>query len=221
MRYAPRDDMEITLHGQQLILHPQRAVIWPARKTLLIADPHFGKDDVFRRAGIALPRGPVIADLQRLTALIESEAPERLVVLGDFVHAATRAGDSFLHAFQVWRRAHAQLNVEVIAGNHDRREATDKWQGLALWHAHALIEPPFVLAHEPEAHAEGYVIAGHIHPAVRLPARGVGRVAVFWQREQALVLPSFGSFTGAALVRPLPEDKIYAVGPERIVPLRF
>ncbi len=42
--------------GETLLLHPERANhLAGRRRTLLIADPHFGKDDVFRRAGIALP----------------------------------------------------------------------------------------------------------------------------------------------------------------------
>lgn len=60
-------------------------------------------------------------------------AAERLIVLGDFLHGATADGDSFLQAFSLWRRAHAQLEIEVIAGNHDRREARDKWAGLLKW----------------------------------------------------------------------------------------
>src|ERR1044071_447394 len=114
--------LAIDLCGERVLLHAQRALVWPAARTLLVADPHFGKDDVFRRAGIALPHGTAHADLSRLTALIEAHACERLLVLGDFVHAATRAGDSFLAAFSEWRASHQQLAVDVIAGNHDRQE---------------------------------------------------------------------------------------------------
>ena len=104
----------------------------PARSTLVVADPHFGKDDIFRRAGIALPRGPAIADLQRLTELVIEHACTRLVVLGDFLHGVTQAGDSFLQAFRIWRQAHGSLTVDIVVGNHDRREpcasvATARW----------------------------------------------------------------------------------------------
>src|SRR4051794_30222895 len=113
---TPAACLEIEVRGERLLLHPDRAVIWPQRRSLIVADTHFGKDDTFRRAGIAVPRGPAIADLQRLTALLESTHCGRLVVLGDFVHAQTLEGDSFLHAFGLWRKAHSKLEVDVVAG---------------------------------------------------------------------------------------------------------
>jgi DNA ligase-associated metallophosphoesterase len=217
---VPPKCLEIQLCGERLQLHPQRAVLWPARSTLVIADPHFGKDDIFRRAGIALPRGPAIADLQRLTELITANACTRLVVLGDFLHGVTQTGDSFLHAFRLWRQAHGSLTVDIVVGNHDRRESPQDWQQIVGWHTRALIEPPFVLAHEPAAHPEGYVLAGHIHPVLRLRRRsGAGRVPVFWQRREYLVLPSFGSLTGGAEVAVELGDLLYAAGPERVIPL--
>jgi DNA ligase-associated metallophosphoesterase len=203
-----------------MLLHPDRALLWPARSTLIIADPHFAKDDIFRRAGIALPRGPGIADLQRLTELVTAHSCTRLVVLGDFLHGATQAGDSFLHAFRLWRQAHGSLTVDIVVGNHDRREPANAWQQVVGWHTRALMEPPFVLAHEPAAHPEGSVLAGHIHPVLRLRRRGGGgRVPVFWQGRQFLVLPSFGSFTGGAEVAVQLGDLLYAAGPERVIPL--
>jgi len=204
--------------GETLLLHPERAIIWPAARTLLIADPHFGKDDVFRRAGIALPTGTANTDLARLTGLIEAHACDRVLVLGDFVHAATRAGDEFLVAFSEWRASHPDLVVEVIAGNHDRREQLARWRGVIEWHPTSCFHPPFVFSHAPVADPRGYVIAGHLHPVFHLSRmRRRLRVPVFWQRPEMLVLPSFGSFTGGAVVRPAPTDSLYAVGPERIV----
>jgi DNA ligase-associated metallophosphoesterase len=213
--------LEIQLCGERLQLHQQRALLWPARATLVIADPHFGKDDIFRRAGIALPRGPAIADLQRLSHLIAANGCTRLVVLGDFLHGATQAADSFRHAFRVWRRAHGSLTVDVVVGNHDRREPAHTWQQLVGWHTRPLVEPPFVLAHEPAAHTGGYVLAGHIHPVLRLRRRSSGgvRVPVFWQRRDYLVLPSFGSLTGGAEVTVELGDLLYAAGPERVFPV--
>jgi uncharacterized protein len=110
--------------------------------------------------------------------------------------------------------------VAVIAGNHDRRERIAKWSGVARWHAAPLVEPPFVFAHEPAAHESGYVLAGHIHPVLRIPDRGHRlRIPVFWERPDYFVLPSFGSFTGGANISPQPEDKLYAAGPERVIPI--
>jgi DNA ligase-associated metallophosphoesterase len=211
----------IELRSERLLLLPDRAIAWPAHNALIIADPHFGKDDVFRRGGIALPRGPTIGDLQRLSKILGEHQLQRLIILGDFLHAATRNGDAFLHAFSVWRQLHKELSIDVVAGNHDRRESSEKWSGLLQWHRDPLIEPPFVFAHEPQPHPQGYVLAGHLHPAVNLPdMRRALRVPVFWQRADAMVLPSFGFFTGGATIDPSPTDRIYAVAPERVIPLQ-
>jgi uncharacterized protein len=210
----------LDIRGERVDLLPDRALLLPARRTLIVADPHFGKDDLFRRAGIGVPRGPAVADLQRLTALIGAHECTRLVVLGDFLHAATRAGDSFLHAFTVWRQQSSGVRIDVVAGNHDRHERLEKWNGLAQWHRAPLVEPPFVFAHEPRASADGYVLAGHIHPVLRISQRSHRmRVPVFWEKPECLVLPSFGSFTGGANISPAPGDRLYAAGPSRVVPI--
>ena len=213
--------LSIHVHSEELLLSPERALIWPSRSALIVADAHFGKDDVFRRAGIALPRGAAVDDLQRLTRLLETYGLQRLIVLGDFLHSATHEGDAFPKAFAAWRRVHRNLTIDVIAGNHDRRESSEKWCATLRWSAEPLIEGPFVLTHAPNPHPQGYVLAGHIHPTVRLPGlRQRMRVPVFWQGAQVLVLPSFGTFTGGANVDPEPGDRLYAVGPEQVVALR-
>jgi DNA ligase-associated metallophosphoesterase len=217
---VPPKTLEIELCGERVLLHPERALVWPAQAILVIADPHFGTDDIFSRAGIALPGGTASAALQRLTALIGANSCTRLVVLGDFVHGAMLAGDSFLHAFHLWRQAHGGLTVDIAVGNHDRRESARDWQQIVGWHTRPLVEAPFVFAHEPTAHPDGYVLAGHVHPVTRLRRRGGGdRVAVFWQRRDVLVLPAFGSFAGGTEVIAEYGDLLYAVGPERVAPL--
>lgn len=40
--------MMVTLHGETMELLPERALHWPARHVLLIADIHFGKAAAFR-----------------------------------------------------------------------------------------------------------------------------------------------------------------------------
>lgn len=212
--------LAIELEGERLFLHPHRAILWPERSTVIIADPHFAKDDIFRRSGIALPRGPALTDLQRLTDLIAVHSCTRLVVLGDFLHGTTQSGDSFLHEFGLWRRAHGGVTVDIVVGNHDRREPAREWQQIVGWHMASLVERPFVLAHEPRADGRGYVLAGHVHPVMHLRRRGGGeRFPVFWRRKGGLVLPSFGSLTGGAEIEVQAGDQLYAVGPERVVPL--
>ena len=42
--------LDLKLAGETLTLLPQRAIYWSARKTLILADPHIGKDDTFHTA---------------------------------------------------------------------------------------------------------------------------------------------------------------------------
>ena len=62
--------LDIDVAGESLRLLPDRALLWPRARTLVIADLHLGKAQHFRRAGIALPRGGTGHDLARLDRLL-------------------------------------------------------------------------------------------------------------------------------------------------------
>lgn len=200
-----------------MLLH-QRGLYLPAFATLLVADTHFGKAGVFRRHGIPLPAGSTVDDLQRLSALVQQTRADRLVILGDFVHAAPRHGEPWLEAFADWRRRHASLQVEVVEGNHDRGTVPALLAGDINWHSAPQILGPFLLCHIPTT-VDGYhVIAGHLHPVVRLRDRTDRlRLPVFWMRSECTVLPSFGGLTGGHPVAPRASDRLYAVGPDGVV----
>ena len=51
------DALAIKLANEPMVLLGARALYWPARSRLIIADLHLGKSHVFRQAGIAVPRG--------------------------------------------------------------------------------------------------------------------------------------------------------------------
>jgi uncharacterized protein len=224
--YSPAQCVQIDLHGETLWLHPARAVIWPRRRTAIVADTHFGKDDLFRRSGIAVPRGTTVEDLQRLCELAtlkhdEHFLIERILVLGDFLHGAAAAQDSFLLALKTWRQQHMHLSIEVIPGNHDRNFSHPLVNELAVWREPLVLEPPFAFAHTPADLPDNthYGFCGHIHPAIRLPAVNSIKVPIFWQRSRYLVLPAFSQFTGGAIIRPTPTDQLFVVTPDRVIAL--
>lgn len=209
---------EILLRDEILRLLPARALHWPARSTLVLADTHFGKAGVFRRQGIAVPAGGTAADLHELDRLLAATAASRLLILGDFLHAAPRAGDPWLRTFDDWRAAHRELRITIIAGNHDRGHQRLPAEWDLDWHRHPLREGPFAFRHEPEAVTDAYVLAGHLHPVLRLRDRGDRlRLPVFHFAERVGVLPSFGSFTGGHPVVPLAGDRVFAVGPDAVL----
>src|SRR5690606_25988024 len=86
MADLPADAMELRVAGEVLQLLADRALYWPARGRLLVADLHLGKGDILRAAGIPVPSGGTGHDLARLDALLRATAARELWVLGDFLH---------------------------------------------------------------------------------------------------------------------------------------
>jgi DNA ligase-associated metallophosphoesterase len=217
---------EVTVAGETLLLHHERAVIWPARRTVIVADTHFGKSAVFGRHGVAVPAGSDEIDRERLTRLLQVTQATRLLVLGDFVHAPLDSHAAEARMLAAWCASLAAIEIRIVAGNHDRTSAPPGCASLN-WQRGDLIEPPFRFTHDAErggvARASGlFTLSGHIHPVARLMGlrKRAARVPIFWQRPGGLVLPSFGIFTGGYVVAPADGDAVFAVGPERVVRFR-
>ena len=211
--------LTIELAGEELQLHHERALYWPATRTLIVADTHFGKDAIFRQHAIPIPEGSIAHDLKRLSTLIAQTHAQRLLVLGDFIHGYLNAEQPFIKQFKQWRKQHAAIVIDVVLGNHDRRIDRSLYTDIN-WHDD-YHDGPFVFVHEPCMREEGYVLCGHIHPVLRLTAgRGDAmRLPVFWFKERQGTLPSFGSMTGGYAIKPEHDDRLYAVGPDEVVPL--
>lgn len=197
MSGSPEAALAVALAGEPMTLLGERALFWPARARLIIADLHLGKSHVFRRAGIAVPSGATRGDLARLAGLVAHTAARELWIVGDVLHGPSTQA-AWRDAWSGWRRQHAALDVAVLAGNHDR--ALD---GAALdvrQLGEACVDGPFQFSHIPRAGADGrHVIAGHVHPKTAVP--GVPRSwPAFWLREGITVLPAFSDFTGGHVV---------------------
>jgi DNA ligase-associated metallophosphoesterase len=212
-------DLRVAIAGEALLLMPEHVAAWPARATLLVADAHFGKAASFRAAGIPVPRGTTGDDLARLDTARARAKARRVVFLGDFLHSRQARAPATLAAIARWRDAHRDIEMVVVRGNHDR-QAGDPPPDLGIRSvAEPLAEGPFLLCHHPEPRPGGYVLAGHLHPAIRLggSARQSLRLDCFHFAPAVGVLPAFGSFTGRALVRPGRDDRVYVVAGEIVV----
>lgn len=210
--------LRIEWADEELFLLHEKAVFWPRRRTLLIADPHFGKAATFRQAGIPVPGGTTEASLRRLDEALRRAAADRLVILGDFLHARTGRSVETLAALEAWRRRNRRLEVVLVEGNHDRHAGSPPEALRIETVAQPLVEPPFALIHEPQAHEGLHGLAGHVHPGVAL-ADGTGalRLACFLLGDRAGLLPAFGAFTGMRAVRPRAGDRVFVVGPDEVV----
>ena len=210
--------------GETLVLLPERALWWPARHMLLIADLHLGKAATFRAAGQPVPAGTTQQNLARLDALIAQHAARHLVVLGDFLHAEQARTPALLAALADWRARHAALAITLVRCNHDSHAGDPPADlGIALVDEPHLVGP-FALCHHPQTHATHFVLAGHVHPACLLFGAGRDRLRLpcfVVEADQAgqAVLPAFGEFTGGWRVEPAPGRRLYAIGDAQVWPL--
>jgi DNA ligase-associated metallophosphoesterase len=209
----------LELSGEQLWLLPEKAIYWPARRTLIVSDLHIGKAAAFRAAGVPAPEQTTTGTLDRLTRAIARSGAERILCLGDLLHARSGRTASALEAVAAWRARHAQLPIVLVRGNHD----THAGDPPAAWAIECVDEPwddgPFTLRHKPGVTPDRYTLAGHVHPALALNGGGRQRLTLpcFHFGPQLGILPAFGEFTGTALVRPAPGDQVYVVAGESVV----
>jgi DNA ligase-associated metallophosphoesterase len=206
---------EVEVCGERLVLRADRSLFWPAERTLVVADPHFGKADAFRAAGVPVPGGADEA-LARLGAAADETGAERLVVLGDFWHARPGRTAALAEQLAAWKAGRAALAVDLVRGNHD--VAGPPPAGWGDWHAE-LVDPPFAFAHFPDPSAAGYTLAGHLHPGVLLFGRGKQRLKLpcFRFGGRVGVLPAFGGFTGLAADVPRPGERVFAVADGSVI----
>ena len=206
-------ELTVTLAGESMQLLGTRALYWPARQTLMIADLHLGKADVFRRAGIGLPSGGTGEDIARLSRLIATRTVSTLYILGDVLHGPAHRA-AWYRQWQAWREQHADLRIGAVTGNHDR-VLPKADLGLELLGTQ-LSEGPFLLRHDPQPHPMQHVLCGHLHPLAKLPGMQ-RRWPAFWLRERLTVLPAFSQFTaGIAPVLGLGEQLVACVEDEAI-----
>jgi DNA ligase-associated metallophosphoesterase len=211
--------IECTVAGEKLVLLAERALFWPAKRTLFVADFHLGKAASFRRAGIALPSGTTNDNVERLGAAIDKTRAKEVVFLGDFLHSEAGRTTGTLARFGSWRESRKSVSLTLVRGNHDKKagDPPESWTMRCIEAGERL--GTFVLNHEPGAARGGYALAGHIHPAVRLSASGEKslRLPCFWFGARCGVLPAFGAFTGSAEVLPRRGDQVFVIAEHEVL----
>jgi DNA ligase-associated metallophosphoesterase len=216
-----------------LLLLAQRAAWHAPTSTLFVADVHLGKAAAFVQLGSPLPGAIASAttarDLARLTDLLALTGAQRLIVLGDLLHAPQSKDQHTMDQLRAWRRAHAQLSAVLIRGNHDDRAGDPPADcAFTCLSAHASLPdlPGLLLAHYPPgspAPGQALTLCGHLHPVLHLPGPGYHRerAPCFWHQHaaRALVLPAFGSFTGGHRAQPQIGDTLWPIGDGQVVAL--
>lgn len=213
--------LDFNFYEQDLILLPQKAILWKQQKALIAADVHLGKVGHFRKAGIAVPRDMEQSDLAELSDLIFEHKPEKLIFLGDLFHSDMNADWEW---FKLWRRQFPKLDIMLIRGNHDIIH-DEHYHKLNIALYDQLQLGPFLMLHHPlsdaalEQTAAYYVFCGHIHPGVLLSGRGRQSLTIpcFAFGNKQVILPSFGRFTGRVALRHQKHDRIFGVLKDRVI----
>lgn len=194
---------------------------WQSHQAILLADTHFGKAATFRNHGIPVPVGTTDVMLNRLSDTIVQTGATQIYFLGDFVHSFTRHKIDFESELLRWRTAHANIEMTLIMGNHDRGQQ-------ALFHQldFTIVKEPLLvdglaLCHYPETPAPkgAYKLAGHVHPSVKISGGGdlTEKIPCFHFKENVGVLPAFGEFTGTQRVMPTSTDRVFAVADGEVI----
>jgi DNA ligase-associated metallophosphoesterase len=213
--------LEIGFADQSLILLGDRALYWPAREMLILADVHLGKDASFRAAGLPVPAGNSGKDLARIEALVKATAARRLVVLGDLVHNRASHQAELASAFCTWRATHRELEVMLVRGNHDKHAGPCP----ADWRVMTVAEPfdagPLRLGHYPDT-TDQPLLCGHVHPTVSVRDfdRSTAAIPCFVVDAKQLILPAFGSFTGGYKTDPMDGRRIFLATGKSVVQVR-
>ncbi len=206
--------------GLTLVLLKEKAIWIPKLSALLIADLHFGKAAHFRKSGIPIPEPIHDADLSQLKKLLEEFNPANIYFLGDLFHSDWNSQWDYFRQFLI---QFPDTDFHLIKGNHDILSQSAYQQSALKIHNQPLPIENLLLSHEPnEVFSEGVLnICGHIHPGFRLvgKARQSVRIPCFYLSNSQLILPAFGNFTGLATINPKAGDKIWAITPEKIIPV--
>lgn len=207
----------ISLAGEQLVLLPQKAIYWPRKKTLVVADVHFGKAASFRRLGVPVPSGTTTQNLTALDELIGLFGAQRIVFLGDFLHAPKTASSS-LAAMREWRLRHSGLDLTLVRGNHDLHAGDPPAEMEMQIADEPQVDEPFAFCHHPDVDNDRYVLAGHVHPAYLLARRNESyRLPCFVIGQRRAILPSFGAFTGAFTIAQQVDETIFVIADDTVI----
>jgi len=204
--------MKIELQYEQLILDAEKAIYWPRRQVLLLADLHLGKAEHFRKEGIPVPMAVQTKNLERITFLLKKHTPKRVLFLGDLFHSIY---NSSWIIFTDFLKEYPQISFELILGNHDILDKDAYEKGGLILHQEPYKLSPFLLSHYPyDEIIDGfYNLYGHIHPCVFLHGKGkqIMRLPCFHFSEFHGVLPAFGEFTGMAKMETHEGDRVFVV----------
>jgi len=177
-------------------LHPSGALWLPERGTALIADLHLGFAWAQRRRGELWPLTDAGAKM-RLETLCDELKPEKLVLVGDIIHAPKPGPEEAKLINDTLASVQNRTQLICVAGNHDRGQNYQaEWRTEGIRAIHGDVLPP--------ASEDGVLtVIGHFHPIMKLrdAATIKRRHRAFLKGNGLLVLPAFSPFASGCDMR--------------------
>lgn len=185
----------IALGGMDFVPDLSGALYAPELGTLLVADLHLEKGSSLARRGVHLPPYDTRESLAQLEAVIRTASPSRLIFLGDSFHDSTARDRIDTDDLARLRAITSGIDTIWIAGNHDPAPPEDLGGRIVS----EVVLGPVTLRHAPQVLPPGACeIAGHLHPAAAVVSRGHRiRCRCFVADSKRIIMPAFGSYTGA------------------------
>ena len=189
----------ISLSGLDFIPDLSGALYVPEFEALLVADLHLEKGTSLARRGVHLPPYDTRESLLQLKAAVEATRARRLIFLGDSFHDGDARERIDLSDLALLRAITSGVETVWITGNHDPEPPKDVG-GIII---EEMVLGPVTLRHQPKMLRDGEAeISGHLHPAATIHSRGHRiRCRCFIADHRRLIMPAFGSYTGALSVR--------------------
>lgn len=204
--------MQVEIASVQLELLNEKAIFWPDKNILMVADLHVGKVTHFRKAGIPVPTKANDKNLEVLVFMLHRTKPARVILLGDLFHSRY---NTEWESLRMLIQAFPEISFELVPGNHDVLSQGQYQRANLIVHEDLLEEGPFVLSHHPiDVVPNGmYNLAGHVHPGIQLRGKGKQFITLpcFYFGQHQGILPAFGAFTGLAKMQPRQNDQIFVV----------
>ncbi|WP_425450390.1 ligase-associated DNA damage response endonuclease PdeM [Virgifigura deserti] len=194
----PLSPSTLSLNGAELLADLSGALVWPAQRTLVVADLHLEKGSALARSGSLLPPYDTRATLATLTDLLARHCPERVICLGDSFHDPQAADRLAPRDRATLRRLTGSRDWVWICGNHDPAPPAE----LGGRFAEEEKIGPLLFRHQAAPDSVTGEVSGHFHPKISLSVRGKrvgGRC--FVGNARRLILPAFGAYAGGLDVR--------------------
>ena len=195
---------------EPVVGHPAAVADIDSERALVVADFHAGIEQALRADGMDVA-SQAPERRERLLSLVERADPDRVVFLGDLMHAIGGPGGAERGEIEVLVEALEDrgVGVTLVKGNHDG--AIESWVDCEVTDGRGVRLGDVGFAHghtwpAREVLEADVVCVGHEHPAVRLEDEvGGSRVERVWLRGPLSVDPFEERFdaaveTGAELV---------------------